>query len=85
MIFFTVKLNEIIEADQERIVDYPFDCSKFEWRYEMSHFEKNFAGKPIQYRFDFYEQSDASIEINEDFDNCPELDLILSEVRLILL
>jgi len=42
MIFFTIKMDEKLEADIDRIVDYPFDYSKFEWRFEMSHFEKKF-------------------------------------------
>ena len=74
---------EKIEAEPERISEYPFDQSEFAWRFEMSHFAKDFNGKPIQYRFDFYEQVDSSIEIYEDFDNCPELELLFSEIRLL--
>jgi len=53
----------------------------------MSHFTKEFTdkkgkGKKIEYRFDFYEQTNNSIAYKDDFDNCPELDLDFGEVCL---
>jgi len=51
----------------------------------MSHFTKDFTNsegkkRKIEYRFDFYEQSDNSIAYKDDFDNCPELDIDFENV-----
>ena len=66
---------ERFETDFRDYADYPFDQLSFNWRFEMSHFTLPFEKKKIEYRFDFYEQSDNSIAYKDDFDNSPELDI----------
>lgn len=46
----------------------------------MSGFSKDFNGKKKEYKFDFYEQADDSIAYKDDFDNCPELDILYPAV-----
>ena len=52
---------------------YPFDRLEFEAKYELSAFKMEYKKKQIDYRFDFYHQSNDSIDIKQDFDNCTEL------------
>ena len=51
----------------------------------MSHFSLPFNGKALEYRFDFYEQTNSSIEYKDSFDNSPELDLNYKECKLVQL
>jgi len=64
-----------MKSDFMLYVDYPFDCPIFTYRFELSHFAKKYMGETLEYRFDFYEQSNNSITYKESLDNMPELDI----------
>ena len=76
MLKFTLRLCAQLETDFNLYASYPFDKLSFEWNFKMSSFKID----KREYRFDFYEQADDSIAYKDEFDNCPELDIIYPAV-----
>jgi len=64
-----------MKSDFMEYANYPFDQPIFKYKFELSTFDMKFNGKKVDYRFDFYEQSNNSIAYKEDVDNIPELDI----------
>ena len=84
MIQFTIRGQDTLYTTFDNYSQFPFDALKFTFRFEMSHFVLKLedSGNDQEYRFDFYEQSDNSIECKPNLGKVPELVLNTKGIRL---
>ena len=82
MIAITIRANHTLYTDFSNYAQFPFDTLYFTFRFEISHFSLKFKDKKIEYRFDFYEQSNSSIECKQKLGYLPELILDHQNIQL---
>ena len=75
MIAMTIRGVQKLYTDFSSYSQFPFDTLNFNFRFEISHFQMEYRREKIEYRFDFYEQSNNSISVKEKCGYLPELKL----------